>query len=150
MNKSALLMLAIVILFVASCSGSDGGNYSNDSSGNSIITKPEIVNFGSAPSSELITSGPVYVITEGTIRYHVISFLDDNFTSTMVETAKSLIIVDVGPEFIENIGTELRSYADAIGKPISIIMMDNQLDQLGEMASFSDIPVYSHEDVVYF
>lgn len=150
MNKSTLSMLTIAVLFMASCGGSDSSDDNDsggDGSGNGVITTPEIVNFASPPSSELITSGPVEVITEDTVRYHVINLLDGNFTSTMIETATGLIIVDVGPEFIENAGTELRTYADAISKPISIIMTHNHLDHWGNMASFSDIPVYSHDDV---
>ena len=142
MNKNRLLILTIVVLFVAACDSS-----SSNSGDDATITTQEVVSFAPAPPSELITSGPVEVITEDTVRYHVVNLLSGNFTSTMVETATGLVLIDVGPEFIENAGTELRTYADAIGKPISIIMTHNHLDHWGNMASFTDVPVYSHDDV---
>ena len=70
----------------------------------------------------------------------------------MVETATGLILVDVGPDatFIENAGTELRAYADAIGKPLSIIMTHNHFDHWGNMDKFTDVTVYAHSDVAPF
>ena len=143
-NKYLLSALTLVVLFVASCGSDDNRNNNNE---------PENI-FAEIPSSDIITTGPVEVITEETVRYHVALVLNGVFTVTMIETATDLILVDVGPdrefvdiEGLENSGSDLRTYADAIGKPLSIIMTHNHFDHWGGMDSFTDVTVYAHSDV---
>lgn len=137
-----LSLLTIVALFATSC---------NDDNDTNTNTNTDSVVFAEAPtfSEAFSANNSVEVITEETVRYHVALLLNGNFTVTMVETATGLILVDVGPgaAFIENAGAELRAYADAIGKPLSIIMTHNHFDHWGNMDSFTDVTVYAHSDV---
>ena len=143
-NKYILSAFAIVTLFAASC-GDDDDNNTSDS-----------VDFAAAPSfsESFSVANSVTLITEPTVRYHVANILDGIFTVTMIETATDLIFIDIGPdrafvdiEGLENTGPELRAYANAIGKPLSIIMTHDHFDHWGGMESFQDVQVYAHSDV---
>ncbi len=153
-NKYILSALAVAIgtLFAVSCGDDDNNNSSTPNQ------PTEAVTFAAAPSfSESFrdANNSVTVITEETVRYHVANIIDGIFTVTMIETATDLIFIDVGPDselitflpILDESGGELRAYADAIGKPLSIIMTHEHFDHWGGMASFQDVPVYAHSDV---
>jgi len=145
-NKYIWSALTIVTLFAVSC-GDDDNNNTNTETPDTT----DNVEFGEAPSSAALeaTGTPVDIITEDTVRYHVVLPGDGIFTVTIIETATDAILVDVGPDggFVPNLGDELRAYADAIGKPLSIIMTHNHFDHHGNMDKFRDVQVYAHEDV---
>lgn len=147
-NKYILLVLALVAIFVVSCGDDDDKNSNTNT----------VVEFEEAPSfSESFkeANNSVTLITEETVRYHVANIIDGIFTVTMIETATDLIFIDVGPDselisflpILDEAGGELRAYANAIGKPLSIIMTHEHFDHWGGMASFQDVPVYAHSDV---
>ena len=152
-NKYILSTLTIAGLFAAISSCSD-----DDDNNTTTVPTTEVVVFGEAPSfSESFSeaNNSVTLITEDTVRYHVANIIDGIFTVTMIETATDLIFIDVGPDselisflpILDESGGELRAYADAIGKPLSIIMTHEHFDHWGGMASFQGIPVYAHSDV---
>jgi glyoxylase-like metal-dependent hydrolase (beta-lactamase superfamily II) len=108
------------------------------------------VNFDAAPSQSLVASGTVEVVTEDNVRYHVLTF-GDRWTSTMVESETELTIVDVGINAappnsgidLTNSGKELRAYANAINKPMSVIVTHPHVDHFMNLDNFTDIPVYA-------
>lgn len=104
--------------------------------------------FGDAPAASLITTGSVEVITENEVRYHVIqsAATPSIFTVTFVETATGLVAVDLGPNSALK-GQELRAYADAINKPISVIITHNHPDHYHNITAFADAPIYAQTDV---
>lgn len=112
-------------------------------------TKDEM-DFGTAPATSLVKSGTVEVITKENVRYHVLNF-GDRWTSTMVESATELTIVDVGINAappnsgidLTNSGKELRAYANAINKPMSVIVTHPHVDHFLNLDNFTDVPVYA-------
>lgn len=114
------------------------------SSCNEDNTRPAVVDFGTAPSSSLITMGTVHVITENTVRYHTIDFGTAPYTVTIVETEDNIVLVDLG---LANYATELKAYVDAINKTGAVIITHNHGDHYGGAASFPDLDFYA-ESVV--
>ena len=104
------------------------------------------VDFGDAPTASTITAGAVEVITEDQVRYHVI-VATGGPTVTIVESEKGIVLVDLGPHHIANLGTNLRTYADAIGKPMSVIITHNHGDHYGNIDKFTDVPIYAASTV---
>lgn len=110
----------------------------------------EEVDFGTTPATSLVKSGTVEVITEGNVRYHVLNF-GDRWTSTIVESETEVTLVDVGINAappnsgidLTNSGNELRAYADAINKPMSIIITHPHVDHFLNLDNFTDVPVYA-------
>lgn len=100
------------------------------------------VEFAAPPSAALVASGTVEVIVEPTVRYHVLEFAGV-VTSTIVESETGIVIVDVGISDIVGSGTELRAYADALGKPMSIIVTHAHRDHFGNLDVFLDTDVYA-------
>lgn len=107
--------------------------------------------FSQAPSPNLAPSAIVEVITKENVRYHVLNF-GTRWTSTIVESENELTLIDVGinnsggaiiPTDLSNSGTELRAYADAIKKPMSIIITHDHIDHFTNLNKFSDVPVYA-------
>ena len=147
-NKYILSVLAVATgtLFAVSCDDDVNNNTNTQTPGST-----DSVIFGEAPSSAALEAigTPVDIITEDTVRYHVVLPGDGIFTVTIIETATDAILVDVGPDdtFVPGFGTELEVYAEAIGKPLSIIMTHNHFDHYGTMDKFTDVQVYTHEDV---
>lgn len=130
MKHNKILFFALLGLFVfSSCDKDDDDN-------------PTSIDFGTAPSSSIIATGSIEVITENTVRYHTVNFAGGNYTSTIVETEIGIVIVDLGPTIL-NTGTELRAYADAVNKTISVIITHDHADHYGNIASFTDVPVYT-------
>ena len=105
----------------------------------------EIVDFGIAPASSLITTGSVSVITENTVRYHTFNFAAAPYTVTIVETEDNTVLVDLGPA--PDFAVELRAYFDEINKPGSVIITHNHGDHYGGSASFTDLDFYAESDV---
>ena len=105
----------------------------------------EVVEFGTAPSSSLITTGTVEVITENTVRYHTFDFAAAPYTVTIVETEDNSVVVDLGPA--PDFAVELRAYFDAINKPGSVIITHNHGDHYGGAGNFTDVDFYA-ENVV--
>lgn len=101
----------------------------------------EVVDFGNAPSSSLITTGTVTVITENTVRYHTFDFATAPYTVTVVETADNVVIVDLGPA--PNFAIELKAYLDAISKTGAVIITHNHGDHYGGAGSFTDLDFYA-------
>ncbi len=133
MKFKNLLFLALAgLLFFTSCKKED----------DIVPNDPVTVDFGDAPSSSIITSGTVEVITENQIRYHVLIF-GGLVTSTIVETETGLVVVDVAFGLIPNSGTELRAYVDVINKPINVVITHGHQDHYGNMNHFTDATVYA-------
>lgn len=127
----AIIMLAFTVF---SCSNDD------DSS-----NAPQVIDFGTAPSSSIITTGSVNVITENTVRYHTINFDTAPYTVTIVETENNVVLVDLGPApFFAN---ELEAYVDVINKPGAVIITHNHGDHYGGAANFTDLDVYAESTV---
>ncbi len=102
-SKAFLGLLAILaITFFSSCKKDDD------------TPQPEVVDFGTAPSSALITTGTVGVITENTVRYHTINFDAAPYTVTVVETKDNIVLIDLGPA--PAFADELEAYVDVINQ----------------------------------
>lgn len=108
-------------------------------------------NFSQAPDPTILKSGTVEVVTNGNVRFHVLN-VGTRWTSTIVESEKEITIVDVGinntggaiiPQDISNSGTEIRAYADAIKKPMSIIITHPHIDHFANLDKFKDIKVFA-------
>ncbi len=134
-QKLAAAAILCVTVFLTSCEKTD-------------VTK---VNFSTAPSASLAPNGVVEVVTENKVRYHVLSF-GTRWTSTIVESEKEITIVDVGinnpggavvTSDISKSGEEIRAYANAINKPISIIITHPHVDHFINLDKFRDITVYA-------
>ena len=107
--------------------------------------QPEVVEFGTAPSNSLITTGTVNVITENTVRYHTIDFASAPYTVTIVETENNIVLVDLGPA--PDFAVELRAYSDAINKSGAVIITHNHGDHYGGAGSFTDLDFYAQSEV---
>lgn len=107
--------------------------------------QPEVVAFETAPSSSLITTGVVNVITESTVRYHTIDFAAAPYTVTIVETADEIVIVDLGPA--PDFAVELEAYVDVINKPGAVIITHNHGDHYGGAGNFTDFDFYAESTV---
>lgn len=111
----------------------------------------DAVFFAPAPATSLIKGGNVEVITDNNVRYHVLNF-GGRWTSTIVESEKEVTIVDVGindpggaviTADISKSGEEIRTYANAINKPITIIITHPHVDHFINLDKFKDITVYA-------
>lgn len=131
--NSWLVAIFAALVFV-SCSNDDDNSQS-------VV----IVDFGTAPSSSLITTGAVNVITENTVRYHTINFDVAPYTVTIVETKDDVVLVDLGaaPFFAD----ELETYVDAINKPGAVIITHNHGDHYGGADNFTDLDFYAEATV---
>ena len=126
----AIIMLAFTVF---SCSNDDDSN------------TQQVIDFGTAPSSAIITTGSVNVITENTVRYHTINFDTAPYTVTIVETENNVVLVDLGPApFFAN---ELEAYVDVINKPGAVIITHNHGDHYGGATNFTDLDVYAESTV---
>ncbi|MFM2386383.1 MAG: hypothetical protein RL660_1140 [Bacteroidota bacterium] len=114
-------------------------------------TETSKVSFATAPAASLAPNGVVEVITEDKVRYHVLNF-GTRWTSTIVESEKEITIVDVGinnpggaviTTDISKSGEEIRAYANAINKPITIIITHPHIDHYINLDKFKDITVYA-------
>jgi glyoxylase-like metal-dependent hydrolase (beta-lactamase superfamily II) len=111
-------------------------------------TEPSKVEFGAVPDATIITTGTVEVITEDNVRYHVIvANVGGVYTVTMVESEIGVTIVDFGPAFIPNFGTEIKAYADAIRKPMSAIVTHDHGDHYGNIDKFPNTKIYAEETI---
>nr|WP_321226274.1 MBL fold metallo-hydrolase [uncultured Psychroserpens sp.] len=126
----AIIMLAFTVF---SCSNDDDSN------------APQVIDFGTAPSSSIITTGSVNVITENTVRYHTINFDTAPYTVTIVETENNVVLVDLGPAPFFAI--ELEAYVDVINKPGVVIITHNHGDHYGGAANFTDLDFYAESTV---
>jgi len=132
----SLLVFIASSLLVTSCKNNNDDGNNNDK-----------VNFGTPPSATIIT-GKVEVITENEVRYHVI-ISPDAYTVTIVESKTGAVMVDVGPpSFLEaTFGHELKSYADSIGKPISVIITHAHVDHFGNIDKFASSKIYAGSEI---
>lgn len=105
----------------------------------------EFVEFATAPSSSLITTGTVNVITENEVRYHTFDFAAAPYTVTIVETEENAILVDLGPA--PDFAVELKAYFDAINKAGAVIITHNHGDHYGGAGSFEDLDFYAESEV---
>ena len=128
------MLFVAISLFLASCGKDDKK------------TEPTKVEFGNAPASTL-TTGNVEVITEDQVRYHVFNAAGGAYNVTMVESETGLTIIDLGPGFLPTLGAELRAYADAIGKPMSVVITHAHADHYGNIASFTGLKYYAESSV---
>ena len=133
MKEIKVLVFSLIALLVTSCNNDDDS-----------ISKVS-VDFGTAPTSAIITTGTVNVITENEVRYHTIDFGTAPYTVTIVETQNAVVIIDLGP--IPAFATELKTYVDAIGKPGAVIITHNHGDHYGGAGSFTNFTFYA-ESVV--
>lgn len=126
----AIIMLAFTVF---SCSNDDDSN------------TQQVIDFGTAPSSAIITTGSVNVITENTVRYHTINFDTAPYTVTIVETENNVVLVDLGPAPV--FANELEAYVDVINKPGAVIITHNHGDHYGGATNFTDLDVYAESTV---
>ncbi|MBK7359812.1 MAG: MBL fold metallo-hydrolase [Saprospiraceae bacterium] len=136
-QKLAIAAIVCATVFFTSCEKSD--------------TNPTKVNFSNAPAASLAPSASVEVVTEDKVRYHVLNF-GTRWTSTIVESEKEITLVDVGinnsggaviPVDLSNSGAELRAYANAIKKPMNIIITHPHIDHYINLDKFKDVTVYA-------
>lgn len=120
------------LLFLSSCGDDDSPQI-------------EVVDFGNAPSSSLVTTGVVNVITENTVRFHTIDFAAAPYTVTIIETEESIVLVDLGPAPV--FADELEAYVDAINKPGAVIITHNHGDHYGGAVNFTDLDFYAESTV---
>ncbi|CAL2084037.1 MBL fold metallo-hydrolase [Tenacibaculum sp. 190524A02b] len=125
--------LTLLMLIIIACNNDDVN-----------INKPTTVNFNSAPDATILSTGNVEIITENTVRYHVLNFNAGGYTSTIVETETTATLIDVGSQVNE--GAEMRAYANAINKPLSVIITHDHPDHYGNISNFSDVPVFAHTE----
>lgn len=153
-SKIRLLTLGLTSLLAVACNGdtedtSDADDTSavEDSGTADTDTDVDTYTFGDAPAASVFATGSVEVITEDTVRYHVL--VAAGFTSTLVESETGVTLVDVGPNlaFIENMGVDLRAYADAIGKPLSVIITHAHGDHYNNIDQFNDLEVFAETSV---
>lgn len=130
--KLKFLALIMTIVTIASCSNDDSNT-------------PTVIDFGTAPSSAIITTGSVNVITENTVRYHTINFAAAPYTVTIVETENNIVIVDLGPA--PAFAVELATYVAAINKPGAVIITHNHGDHYGGAGSFANLDFYAESAV---
>ena len=133
LNLKFLFVAVFVSTLLISCDSDDNG------------PQIEVVEFGTAPSSSLITTGAINVITENTVRYHTFNFADAPYTVTIVETEDNTVVVDLGPA--PDFAVELRAYFDAINKPGAVIITHNHGDHYGGAGNFTDLDFYAQSDV---
>ncbi|SHJ63667.1 Glyoxylase, beta-lactamase superfamily II [Reichenbachiella agariperforans] len=131
-SLKTIFLVAFVASLLIACSEDDS-------------SQPNVVDFGDAPSSALITTGVVNVITENTVRYHTIDFGDAPYTVTIVETENAIVLVDLGPA--PAFAAELEAYADAISKSASVIITHNHGDHYGGAGSFTALDFYAESAV---
>ena len=105
----------------------------------------DMVEFGIAPSSSLITTGSVNVITENTVRYHTFNFAAAPYTVTIVETENNAVLIDLGPA--PDFAVELEAYFDQINKSGAVIMTHNHGDHYGGAGNFTDLDFYAQSEV---
>ncbi len=113
-----------------------------------VVVPPQpttTIDFGTAPSSSLITTGTVNVITENTVRYHTFNFAAAPYTVTIVEKENDIVIVDLGPA--PAFATELEAYVDVINKPGAVIITHNHGDHYGGAGNFTDLDFYAENAV---
>lgn len=122
-----ILSLSLITFFVIACNNDDDAT----------------TTFSTAPNASILSNGTVEIITQNTVRYHVLNF-DAGETSTIVETGTTATLIDVGSG--GDVGAEMRTYADAIGKTLSIIITHDHPDHYGNISNFTDVPVYAHTD----
>ena len=147
MNHVRTMMLSAA-LAVAGCSDGDDDVDARTDPGTDLGT--DAIEFGAAPdAATLIPSAAVEVVTEDDVRFHVVEFGPTTaaYTSAMVETESSLVIVDTGPADEASWAPELRAYADAIGKTTSVIITHAHGDHFGALGSFADLPLYAETRV---
>lgn len=130
--KIKLLSIFILALTAYACSDDDS---------NSEV----VIDFGTAPSSSIITTGTVNVITENAVRYHSINFDTAPYTVTIVETENTVVLVDLGPAPV--FANELEIYVDAINKSGAVIITHNHGDHYGGAANFTDLDFYAESTV---
>ena len=106
---------------------------------------PTVIDFGTAPSSSIVTTGVVNVITENTVRYHTIDFAAAPYTATIIETENDIVLIDLGPAPV--FAAELEAYVDAINKPGSVIITHNHGDHYGGAGNFTDLDFYAESTV---
>lgn len=136
MKYLKLKFIAIIIMAftVFSCNNDDDDSNSQ-----------QVIDFGTAPSSSIITTGSVNVITENTVRYHTINFDTAPYTVTIVETENNVVLVDLGPA--PTFANELEAYVDAINKSGAVIITHNHGDHYGGAANFTDLDFYAESTV---
>jgi len=105
----------------------------------------DIVDFGTAPASTIITTGTVNVITENTVRYHTFDFATAPYTVTIVETEDNAVIIDLGPA--PDFAVELKAYFVAINKPGAVIITHNHGDHYGGAGNFTELDFYAESTV---
>ncbi|WP_194529759.1 MBL fold metallo-hydrolase [Zobellia roscoffensis] len=132
-------ILALFTALFISCNDDD------DDDDDDASAEPDTIEFAAAPSSSLVTTGTVDVITENTVRYHIINFTDAPYTVTVVETENNIVIVDLGPA--PDFAVELQAYVDVINKPGAVIITHNHGDHYGGAGNFTDLDFFAESTV---
>ncbi len=130
------VLLAMLIIVATSCKKDE--------------ISPEIsgkVDFGTAPTLT-VSNGNIQVITTDKVRYHVLSAF--SITSMLIETKSEVVIVDVGVKanYLPNYGSELKAYADALRKTISVIITHDHRDHWGNIDLFASSKIYAEAAIV--
>lgn len=132
LKLSFSLLAVLAVLLFSACEDDDN-------------PQSAVVDFEDAPSTSLITTGNVEVITENTVRYHTINFDTAPYTVTIVETENNVVLVDLGPAPV--FAAELKTYVDVIDKPGAVIITHNHGDHYGGAGSFTDLNFYAESSV---
>lgn len=132
-NLNFWLIAILATTLIVSCTNDDESS------------QTEVVVFETAPSSAIITTGSVNVITENTVRYHTIDFTQAPYTVTIIETENEVVIVDLGPAPV--FAVELKTYLDVINKTGSVIITHNHGDHYGGAVNFTDLDFYAESTI---
>lgn len=109
------------------------------------------IEFSAAPAASLAANAKVDVITKENVRYHVFTY-GGRWSANIVESETEITLVDVGINNsggatvtgdISKSGDEIRAYADAFKKPISIIITHPHVDHFVNLDKFKDVTVYA-------
>lgn len=134
MKKTNLLfsLLVFTFVFITSCT--------DDS-----------IEFSPAPAASIAANAKVDVITKEDVRYHVLTY-GGRWSANIVESENEITLVDVGINNsggaivtgdITKSGEEIRAYANALNKPMAIIITHPHVDHFINLDKFKDITVYA-------
>ena len=116
-----------------------------------ISCTDDSIEFSLAPATSIAANAKVDVITKENVRYHVFTY-GGRWSANIVESENEITLVDVGINNsggasvtgdISKSGEEIRAYAEAIKKPMSIIITHPHVDHFINLDKFKDVPVYA-------
>lgn len=109
------------------------------------------VEFSAVPAPSIAANAKVKVVTKDNVRYHVFTY-GGRWSANFVESESEITLVDVGINNsggavvtgdITKSGEEIRAYADAIKKPMNVIITHPHVDHFINLDKFKDVTVYA-------